>query len=71
MTPLEKFRNMSQNEFAMFGMEHVAYLKQVSAGTKAGCAVFAADGTQVALMPDRADAIALLQQNDLYPVSVH
>jgi hypothetical protein len=36
-----------------------------------GYAVHAADGTQIALLPDRDVAFATVRQHDLEPVSVH
>ena len=36
-----------------------------------GYTVHAADGTQIALLPDREVAFATVRQNDLEPVSVH
>jgi hypothetical protein len=55
----------------MLGMQDIAYVKRVVVDGNAGYAIHAADGTQMALIPDRAVAFAVVRQNELEPVSVH
>lgn len=62
---------MSAHELALFGMQDLAYIKQVSVNDVAGYAVHAADGTQIAILPDRQIAFATVRQHDLEPLSVH
>jgi hypothetical protein len=52
-------------------MQDVAYIKRITVNDGAAFAVHAADGTQVALLPDREVAYATVRQHDLEPVSVH
>lgn len=67
----ETLRQLSPKDFAVFGVDHVAYVKPVEAEGAAGFAVHAADGTQLAVLPDREIAFATIRQHDLEPVSVH
>jgi hypothetical protein len=52
-------------------MQAVAYIKRVSVNDTVAFAIHAADGTQLALLPDRDTAFATVRQNDIEPVSVH
>jgi hypothetical protein len=71
MVTIEKLREISPQEFALLGMQNVAYVKQVVVNDEPVFGIFAADGTQVALMPDRAIAFATVRQHEMEPVSVH
>ncbi|MFZ4125556.1 MAG: DUF1150 family protein [Rickettsiales bacterium] len=56
---------------SMVGVETMAYIKPVSDGNEAGFAVFAADGTQLAIFPTEEGAYYTARQNNLDPVSIH
>jgi hypothetical protein len=56
---------------AMVGVETMAYIKPVSDGIEPGYAVFAADGTQLAVFPTAEGAYYTAKQNNLDPVSIH
>ena len=71
MNEIERIRHMSARELALFGMQDLAYIKQVLVNDMAGFAVHAADGTQIAVLPDREVAFATVRQHDLEPLSVH
>ena len=71
MNQIEKLRHISSKEFVLLGMQDVAYIKRITVNDGAAFAVHAADGTQVALLPDRELAYATVRQHDLEPVSVH
>jgi hypothetical protein len=62
---------MSSRELALFGMQDLAYVKQVLVDGVSAFAVHAADGTQITVLPDREIALATLRQHDLEPLSVH
>jgi hypothetical protein len=63
---------MSAADFEMLGMHHVAYVKKIFDGDVPRFAVYAADGTEIALMEaDRDVTFAAVRQNDMEPVSVH
>ena len=71
MKQIERIRHMSARELALFGMQDMAYIKRVIVNDVAGYAVHAADGTQIAVLPDHNVAFATVRQHDLEPLSVH
>lgn len=71
MQTIEEMRQMSANDLAMLGVQHIAYVKPVTVDGTAGFAIHAADGTQMAVIADRDIAFAVVRQNELEPVSVH
>jgi hypothetical protein len=64
-------RDLSAEDFAAFGVDHLAYVKPVLVNGVAAFAIHAADGTPLTVLPDRDIASAAVIQNDLEPVSVH
>jgi len=71
MKGFEGSRHISSRELAVFGMQDLAYVKPVLVDGVKAFAVHAADGTQVAVLPDREVALATIRQHDLEPLSVH
>jgi hypothetical protein len=71
MISLEQIRKISTDELLKLGVSDVAYLRnvEVDGGTVVG--IFAANGQQLALLPDRNAAIAAAVENGLAPVTVH
>jgi hypothetical protein len=67
----QKLRQISAQEFALLGLQDVAYVRRVIVNDEAGFAIHAADGTEVAVLPSRDLAFATVRQHDLEPVSVH
>ncbi len=64
-------RKLSPEQFAQLGMAKVAYVKPVIVNGNAGFAIHAADGTPMALAPDREVAIAAIVQHEMMPALVH
>jgi len=64
-------RHLSAEDFATFGVNHLAYVKPILVNGVAAFAIHAADGTQLTVLPDRDVASAAVRQNDLEPMSVH
>jgi len=64
-------RKLSQEQFAQLGMAKLAYVKPVIVNGNAGFAIHAADGTPMALAPDRDVAIAAIVQHEMLPALVH
>jgi len=62
---------MSAHELALLGVQDFAYIKRVVVDGACGYSVHAADGTQIAVLPDREIAFATVRQHDMEPVSVH
>lgn len=71
MRSIESIRDLSARELGLLGMEDVAYVKRVMVDGAPAFAVHAADGAEIAVLPDRALAFAVVRQQDLEPVSVH
>ena len=71
MNTSDKLRTISPQEFALLGMQDVAYIRRVTVNDEAGFAIHAADGTEVAVLPSRELAFATVRQHDLEPMSVH
>jgi hypothetical protein len=64
-------RQLSSRELGLLGIEHVAYVKPVLVEGVLAFAVHAADGSQLAVVVDRAAAQGLVRSHGLEPVSVH
>jgi hypothetical protein len=62
---------MSDTDLAALGLQEVAYVKPVTVEGANAFGVYAADGTEIAIMADRDIAMAAIRQHDLAPVSVH
>jgi len=71
MKNVERIRQMSARELALFGMQDIAYVKRAVLNDAPGYTVHAADGTQIAAFADRDVASAAMRQHDLEPLSVH
>ncbi|MDA0702220.1 MAG: DUF1150 family protein [Proteobacteria bacterium] len=71
MTNTEAFKSLTVEQFAVLGMQNVAYVKDVEIEGQAAFAIHSADGNTVAVLADREVAFAAVRQNDLEPVSVH
>jgi hypothetical protein len=71
MSEIERIRQMSRRELALFGVQDMAYVKPIVVDGVKGYAVHAADGTAIAVIGDRDIAFAMLRQHDLEPMSVH
>jgi hypothetical protein len=66
-----RLKNISAKEFALWGIQDIAYIRPVTIEGQKAYAVHAADGTQVAVMNTLEVAAAAVCQNDLEPLSVH
>ena len=71
MNQIEKLRQITPTEFALLGMQDIAYFKRVTVNDQPAFAIHAADGTQIAVLADRDIAFATVRQHDLEPVNVH
>ena len=71
MEPMLELRAISKQNFALYGLKKMAYLKPVPSGELTFFAVHAADGTFLCQYCDRETACAALRQHDIEPASVH
>jgi hypothetical protein len=62
---------MTPQELAVLGVQDVAYVRSVDDEGKPAFAIYAADGTQMAVVASRDLAFAVIRQNDMEGVSVH
>lgn len=67
----QSFEPLSQQDFLAFGLNDVAYLRDIETEEGAAVGIFAADGTRMAVMKDFHTAIAAVRQNEMEPLSVH
>ena len=68
---LKTLKQMSAQDFALIGVQQVAYVKPVTIEGVLGWAIHSADGNTLGMAPDRATAFAAVMQNELEPMSVH
>ena len=70
MIVTEKLREMSPQDFALVGMQQLAYIKPTVVNGVTGFSIHAADGTQIGMAPSRDIAFAAVTQHELEPVSL-
>lgn len=68
---LRIIRGLTDSDLLALGTDDLAYVKPVVVNGTYAYAIHAADGEQLALVPNRAVAFATVRHNDLDPVSVH
>ncbi len=68
---IARLRSISPKEFALWGIQDVAYIRPTTIDGRQAFAVHAADGTPVAVMKSLELAQVAVRQNDLEPLSVH
>ena len=64
-------RKLSAAEFGNLGMSQIAYVKPVMVDGTRAFAIHAADGTPMAVAPDREVAVAAILQHELLATMVH
>lgn len=70
MINVDRIRHLSTQELLALGLKDVAYLKDVEVDGETAIAIHAANGQQIALLPDRSAAVAAAWENGLAPVSL-
>lgn len=71
MTNTEVIRQISPQDLMALGVSDLAYVRPVEIEGRTLFGVYAADGTRMAVLPNRDVAFATIRHNDLEPVSVH
>ena len=66
----EKLRELSPQDFAMIGMQQLAYIKPTVVNGVTGYSIHAADGTQIGMAPSWDIAFAAVKQHELEPVAL-
>lgn len=71
MNTSQRPSQITAQDFLALGVNDLAYVKPVVVEDAPAFGVFAADGTQIAVMPSREVAFSAVRQHNLEPVSVH
>jgi hypothetical protein len=71
--PAARVSDMSQQDFARLGLNHIAYVRAVGADDTedAGWAIHAANGQRIGTAPTPEQAFAATRQHDMEPMNVH
>jgi len=64
-------RNLTQAQLMQLGMSQVAYVKPVWMDGETAFAIFAADGSPMAVAADCELAVAAIMQHEMVPALVH
>lgn len=64
-------RPPTKEEFFRLGLDDTAYIKVIQIAGQRVHAIYAADGTPLAMVPERDTAFATVRQNEMEPTSVH
>ncbi|MQP66757.1 DUF1150 family protein [Niveispirillum sp. SYP-B3756] len=64
-------RTLTVKDFAVLGVNAIAYVKPVLADGQPAFSIHAADGTALALVPRHDLALATVRQHDMEPLNVH
>jgi hypothetical protein len=72
MMDLERtLRSLSSQDFLSLGLSQVAYVKPLEQDGGRYFAIYAADGTQMAVLASREAAHAAIRQHDMEPLTLH
>lgn len=71
MIEIASYKPLTEAEWQASMVNQVAYIKPVQDSGQSVFGIYAADGTQLALIGDRDTAFAAVRSHDLEPVSVH
>lgn len=63
-------KDISSQDFLNFGMQDIAYIREVSEEGKIGYSIHAANGMPLSVVYDMQDVLKLIFQNDLEAVTV-
>jgi hypothetical protein len=69
--PVLDVRHISVSQLAQLGVSELAYVKPVVVNGAIAYAIHSADGTPMAIAPERDLAMAAIRQHELIPVLVH
>jgi hypothetical protein len=64
-------RKLSPADLGRLGLQQIAYVKPVVVNGTHAFAIHAADGTPMAVAPDRTVALAAIVQHEMVPALVH
>ncbi|MEM6781228.1 MAG: DUF1150 family protein [Pseudomonadota bacterium] len=65
-------KQISVQDFLSMGVDQIAYIKPIQMDDNhTGFSVHAADGRQISMIDSYPSAVALIQQNDMHPITLH
>lgn len=70
-TGQEVTQAITRQQLLALGLNDVAYVRDVEVDGGTAFGIFAANGQQLAVMPDREAAVAAAWENGLAPVTIH
>jgi hypothetical protein len=70
MNIAEKLRYITPQDFALIGMQQLAYIRPTVVNGVSVYSIHAADGTQIGIAPTADVAFAAIKQHELEPVCV-
>lgn len=62
---------ITRQQLLALGVNDVAYVRDIDVDGSTAFGIFAANGQQLAVMPDREAAVAAAWENGLAPVTIH
>jgi hypothetical protein len=68
---LVSISELSPADFGRLGLGYIAYVRPILVNGLAAFAIHAADGTQMAVAPEHAVAIAAIRQHEMEPLPLH
>jgi len=71
MNNAETIREISPQALMTMGVSDLAYVRPIQIEGQNLFAVYAADGTQLTVLPSYELAVVTIRRNDLEPVSIH
>ncbi len=67
----EHLKKLSPQDFLSYGMQDVAYVREIHVDGRDGFAVHAADGTPLSVMDSLEEALHIIHHNDLESAILH
>ena len=64
-------RSLSSQDFLSLGLSQVAYVKPLEQDGHDYFAIYAADGTQMAVLASQEAALTVIRQHDMEPLTLH
>ncbi len=64
-------RHLTESQLQRLGVSQLAYVRQVVVDGSPAFAIHGADGTPMAVAPDRDVALAAIRQHEMIPALVH
>lgn len=68
---IESLKTLSPQDFLSFGVEDVAYVREIDVDGRKGYSIHAADGTPLSVLSSMSEAISIIAHNDLETAIVH